>query len=149
MVNGDVEHVADFILLSEMRYYHAGLLDALFRVELFDFHAPVKVRSVSDGTCCRSIDSHLGKKRREVFGLNSLTLFDCKAGGTEWILDHHLPYCPKTNPNVFAAKWGSFDSLSHAVGLFEPVSNFIVIISIWGKSDAEGTFALGGADALD
>ena len=64
MVEGDRQQLADFIIFAEVGDDELGVLNALFRFKVEDFHS-AKVRwSMSDGSGGGAVDTHLGEEGR-------------------------------------------------------------------------------------
>jgi hypothetical protein len=103
VVNGYGEHATDFVILAEVGDREGSVLYSLFRVELEGIHAAVEGGAVADGSGGGAVDAHFGEEGGEVSGLEFRALFGRKAGGAEGVLNHHAPYCPKTDSDVFAA----------------------------------------------
>ena len=149
MVDGYLEHLADFILLPHVCQGEFRVLYALFGLRVEDLHSSEIHGSMAHGRGSHAIDSHFGQKGGEVFRLDLRTLLCCEACGTKWVLYHHLPDCPETNPNIFPSKCGCFDAPLHFGGLLDAVREFIVVISVRCKSHAKGAHAGCCADTLD
>jgi hypothetical protein len=96
-----------------------------------------------------TVDAHLGKESRKVSGLDRRALFQREASGAKGVLDHHPPYCLKTNTNVFSSKRRSRNFSFHLGSLGQSVLVFMDITAIRGKTDAKGTLALVRRETLD
>ena len=149
MIDGDLEHVADFVIFPHVCQDKFHVLDALFGFRVEVLHSS-KIRwSMAYSRGGHAIDSHFRQKGGEVFCLDLCALLDCEACRAKGVLYHHLPDCPEADPYVFPSKWGCFDALLHFGGLLDMVSKFVVIISVRSESDAKGAHAGCSAYTLD
>ena len=149
MVDGDLEHLADFIILPHVCQDEFRVLDALFGFRVEGLHSSKIRGSVAYSRGGHAIDSHFRHKGGEIFRLDLRALLYCEACGAKGVLYHHLPDCPEANPNIFPSEWGCFDALLHFGGLLDTVRKFVVVISVWCESHAKGAHAGCCAYTLD
>jgi hypothetical protein len=90
-----------------------GVLDALFRFQIEDFHAAIASRAMTHSRRRSAVDAHLGKSIWEIFGLDLVALFGIETRCPKRILNHHSPYGLYTGADVITAKWSSSEALSH------------------------------------
>jgi hypothetical protein len=86
VVEGDRQQLADFIIFAEVGDDELGVLNALFRFKVKDFHAAKVRRAMSDGSRGGAVDTHLGEEGGEVGGLELLALLAGKACRADWVL---------------------------------------------------------------
>ena len=60
MVEGDLEHSSDFVVLAEVCDGQDGVLHALFCLEVEGLHAAIEGGAVTDSRGGRAVDAHLG-----------------------------------------------------------------------------------------
>jgi hypothetical protein len=86
VVEGDRQHLADFISFAEVGDDELGVLNALFCFEVEDFHSAEVRGSVTNSSRGGAIDTHLGEEGGKVGGLELLALLASEACGAEWVL---------------------------------------------------------------
>lgn len=86
VVEGDRQQLADFIIFAEVGDDELGVLNALFRFKVKDFHAAKVRRAMSDGSRGGAVDTHLGEEGGEVGGLELLALLAGKACRADRVL---------------------------------------------------------------